>query len=44
MGHPYITINLFIVNTVGSRVVLISFYTPMLSSMLMTILNSRVSV
>lgn len=44
MGHTYIPINLFIVNTVGSRLVLISFYSPTLSSMLMTILNSRVSV
>lgn len=44
MYHTYIPINLFIVNTVGSQLVFISFYTLTLSSMLMTILNSRVSV
>lgn len=44
MGHTYIPITLFIVNTVGSRLVFDQFYTPMLSNMLMTILNSRIPV
>lgn len=39
MGHTYIPINLFIVIAVGGRLVLISFYTLTLSSMLMTVLN-----